>query len=196
LDVIAAYIDFEGDMNGLFTTVMLSNALDDEERYRKWIDEEIEAGRVEAYDAYTKESKKSKKARMDNFRNEGKAAMEYAKEMGVYDKLFGDNDKNGTKETNGKKAESDTSGLAALIQQRQKARANNFLADLEEKYASKQKNGKKRRRVEEPIEEVEEPPEEMFQKNRVTMEKSKAKKVKSTEELKPTGVRKSKRTKR
>ena len=33
-DLLAAYEEFEGDMNGVYETVMLSSVLDDDERFR------------------------------------------------------------------------------------------------------------------------------------------------------------------
>jgi DnaJ family protein C protein 9 len=140
-------------MDGIFEEVMLSNPLEDEDRFRAMIDEEIDEKRVEAYEAYIKESKTKRKKRVAEAKKEAKEAMQMAEELGVKDKLFG-NGKGGAKK--GKKGGGeDTSGLAALIQQRQKERSGNFLADLEAKYAPK----KKGKRVME-----DEPPEEAFEK--------------------------------
>ncbi|KAF2400865.1 DnaJ-domain-containing protein [Trichodelitschia bisporula] len=137
LAVIEAYVLGEGDMEAVFEGVMLSDPIVDEERFRGIIDAEIEAKRVEAYDAYAKESKKKRAKRVANAKKEAKEAEEMARELGVADKLYG----NGTKK--GKKGEPDMDGLAAIIQQRQQERAGNFLADLEAKYAPK-KRGTKR----------------------------------------------------
>jgi DnaJ homolog subfamily C member 9 len=79
-------------------------------------------------------------------------AMELAEELGVKEKLFGTN----TKGKKSKKGGNDEAGLAALIQQRQKGRQENFFDNLEAKYAG----GKKPKRRA-----VDEPPEEAFQKN-------------------------------
>jgi DnaJ family protein C protein 9 len=185
LAVIEAYVNGEGDMEAVFEQVMLSNPLDDEERFRKIIDDEIDEKRVEAYDKYVKETKASRKRRATNAKKEAAEALEMARELGVEKKLFG----NGTskkRKANDAEEEPDYSDLAALIQQRQKSRAGNFLADLEAKYASPKKGGKKSKRAA-----VEEPPEEAFQK---TAERAKRNSVKATEET--VRPRKSKRAKR
>jgi DnaJ family protein C protein 9 len=167
LDVIGSYMNNEGDMDALFEEVMLSNAIDDEDRFRKIIDEEIDAKRVEGYPAYVKESKAKRKKRVTDAKKEAEEAMEMAEELGVKDKLFGGHGTKGTgsSKKKGKKGEGDLSGLTALIQQRQKDRQDNFFTNLEAKYASKSKKtagGKNKRgsRV------MNEPPEEAFQRNR------------------------------
>lgn len=68
---------------------MVSSVLDDEQRFRTIIQTAIDAGEVEAYKAFTKETAKSKKARRKKAEGEAKEAEEYAKEIGVWDVLFG-----------------------------------------------------------------------------------------------------------
>ncbi|KAK5662010.1 hypothetical protein OQA88_10121 [Cercophora sp. LCS_1] len=129
-DILAAYEEFEGDMDSIYETVMLSNVLEDDERIRKVIDEAIESGDVEPFKKYTKETKKSKQARIKAARGEAKEADELAKELGVYDKL------------RGKKSKKDSeAGLAALIQRNQASRANAF-DSLIEKYGGKKRSAK------------------------------------------------------
>lgn len=185
LDVIASYVNNEGDMDGIFEEVMLSNPLEDEDRFRKMIDEEIDEKRVEAYEAYVKETKTKRKKRVAEAKKEAKEAMQMAEELGVKDKLFG-NGKGGAKK--GKKGEVDTSGLAALIQQRQKERSGNFLADLEAKYAQPKKKGK---RVME-----DEPPEEAFEATAKRSKKNQKVASANTDVGQETGERRSKRVKR
>jgi DnaJ family protein C protein 9 len=187
LDVIASYVNNEGDMDGIFEEVMLSNPLEDEERFRKMIDEEIDEKRVEAYEAYIKESKTKRKKRVAEAKKEAKEAMQMAEELGVKDKLFGSSNASANKGKKGKKGEEDTSGLAALIQQRQKARAGNFLADLEAKYAPK----KKGKRVAE-----DEPPEDAFVKTAQRVKKSSKSDKASPKVEQDAGERRSKRVKR
>lgn len=184
LAVIAAYVNGEGDMERIYEEVMLSDPLEDEERYRKWIDEEIEACRVEAYPAYTKETKAAKKGRMNRAKAERKEAEEYAKELGLHDKLFG----NGESGKKTKKGGDDMGGLKALIQQRQKERSKDFLADLEAKFAPK-KNKKRK-----SGEKFEEPTEEAFERTAKRVKKSKA--GESAVEPAEAVERKSKRMKR
>ena len=149
-DVLAAYEEFEGDMDALYEQIMCSNVLDDDERFRTIIDEAIKEGSAESYKKYSKESKSSKKQRIDKAKREADEAMELAEELGVKDKLFGNGKAKG-----GKKKGGDEDALAALIQQRQKGRAANFFDDLEAKYGG----GKQGKRKDN------EPPEEAFQKN-------------------------------
>lgn len=131
-DILAAYEKLEGDMDGIYEMVMLSNVLEDDERIRKIIDDAIASGDVEAFTKYTKETKKSKQARIKAARSESKEADELAKELGVYDKL------------RGKKSKKDSeASLAALIQRNQASRASAF-DKLAEKYGAKPTKGNKR----------------------------------------------------
>jgi DnaJ family protein C protein 9 len=154
-DVLAAYEDGEGVWDAIYEAVMLSNPLEDEERFRGYIDEAIEKGEVKAFKAYTKESKKAKKERMDAAKGEAAEAEEMAKELGVHDKLF--------KKGKGSKKEADEDALKALIQGRAAGRSS-FLDNLEAKYAGQQKKGKKGKgkRGSEEVEDGE-PSEEAFQ---------------------------------
>lgn len=164
--VLENYRASKGKWAGIYANVMLSDPLEDEERYRGYIDEAIKKGEVEAYKAYTHESEKQKEKRMKDARNEGKEAMAYAEELGVSEKLFG------TKAKKGKKENSEA-GLADLIKSRQAGRSS-FLDQLEAKYAAKEKDakkgrGKKGKRTSEEIEDEDDidddgmPSEEAFQ---------------------------------
>jgi len=158
-DVLRAYEEHEGDMDALYEEIMCSNVLEDDDRFRRIIDEAIKEREVQEYEQYAKETKASRKKRVQKAKVEEAEAMELAEELGVKDKLFG----NGTKGANGKSSkggkkskENGEDALRALIQQRQKGRAENFLDGLEAKYGG---GGKSKRRA------VDEPPEEAFQKN-------------------------------
>lgn len=148
-DLITAYELHEGDMDAVYEEVMCSNVLEDDKRFRKIIDQAIQDGEAEPHEAYTKESKSSKKRRVQKAEKEADEAMELAEELGVKDKLFG----NGSKS---RKKGGDEDALKALIQQRQKGRAENFMDNLEAKYAGTKKGKRK---------ESDEPPEEAFQNN-------------------------------
>ncbi|KAJ4365350.1 hypothetical protein N0V85_009260 [Neurospora sp. IMI 360204] len=156
-DVLAAYTEFEGDMDGVYESVMLSNVLEDDERFRAWIDEAIEKGEVEAHPNYTKETKKKRAARVKAARGEAKEAEELAKELGVYDKLMGsgkgDSSKGGKATSKGGKGKKDDGegALAALILARQQSRGNMF-DKLAEKYGAKPKGKGGKRKAEEPPE--------------------------------------------
>ncbi|KAK6207101.1 hypothetical protein LQW54_007530 [Pestalotiopsis sp. IQ-011] len=125
-DVLAAYEQFKGSIDKVYEVVMLSSVLEDDERFRAIIDEAIADGDVKAFKPYTNENKKTKDARVRAARAEATEAEEYAKELGVHDKLF--NKKKGKKEKKDPQAD-----LAALIQGRQKSRAG-FFDNLETKY--------------------------------------------------------------
>lgn len=126
-DVLDAYKRRKGNVDKIFKDVMLSNALYDEERFRQYIDSAVAAGELESFNAYTQESENAKKKRKKVAKREEAEAKEHAKELGVYESLFGD----------GKPKSKKDNGLASLIQQRQKERAATFLDDLEAKYAGK-----------------------------------------------------------
>lgn len=87
--VLEAYTSGQGSLDVVFERVMVSSVLDDEERFRGMIQAAIDAGEVEAYKAFTKETAKSKKERRKKAEGEQKEAEEYAKELGVWDVLFG-----------------------------------------------------------------------------------------------------------
>jgi DnaJ family protein C protein 9 len=195
LDVIAAYVNYEGDMDGLFEEVMLSNPLEDEDRFRAMIDEEIDAKRVEAFETYTKETKGKRKKRIAEAKKEEKEAMEEAEKLGVADKLFATN--KATNGKKGKKGEPDISGLELLIKGRQKDRATNFLADLEAKYATANSSKKKSSKR---VADDSGPSEEAFEKAAQRMKKARARKnneeVANAEQEEAVEGRRSKRVKR
>lgn len=144
-------------MDAVYETVMLSNVVEDDERFRRIIDAAIDDGEVEAYPAYTKETKKRRRERLRAAKAETAEAEEYAKELGVHDQLFSDGTRSGAAQGKKGKKKKDNSedALAALIKRNQQTREG-FLDRLEEKYApqSKAKKGRKRQVEEEPSEEA------------------------------------------
>lgn len=169
--VLEAYEAGEGDMDNIYEEVMLSNPLEDDDRFRAIIDDAIKMGTVEGFTKYTKESKKSKANRVKKAQGEAEEAREMAREMGVETELFGngtvevESSKKGKKKSKKVEAGSEDA-LAAIIQKRQQSREEDFFSNLEAKYAPK---GKKSKRT------MEEPPEEAFQ--RTAERKSKSKKA-------------------
>ncbi|KAK0385420.1 hypothetical protein NLU13_7896 [Sarocladium strictum] len=158
-DLLVAFEQCEGDMDQVYETVILSDVLEDDARFRKIIDEAIEKRDVPAFKAYVNESNKKRTARAKQARAEAAEAEEYAKELGVADKLFAKD--SGKKK--GKKGGKDSSedALAALIQKRQQDRrqdAEDFLDGVAERWGAKapvkNKKGKKRAMEEEPSEEA------------------------------------------
>ncbi|KAM7224122.1 hypothetical protein V8F06_000595 [Rhypophila decipiens] len=136
-DLLAAYQEFEGDMDKVYEHVMLSNVLKDDERFRSIIDEAIDKGEVEGYRKYTRETKKARAARVKAASREAQEADEYAKELGIYDKLNGGG---GSKKKTGGDKEEDggEAALLALIQKNQANRASAF-DKIAEKYGAKPK---------------------------------------------------------
>ncbi|KAI2463746.1 DnaJ domain-containing protein [Annulohypoxylon bovei var. microspora] len=173
-DLLIAYEQHKGKMDRIYESVMLSDVLEDDERFRTIIDEAIASKDVTAFKAYTHESKRSKEARTKAAQNESAEAEEYAKELGVHDKLFGSKDKKGDKgkgkgKGKGKKGSSEDD-LAALIRSNQQGRSN-FLDNLAAKYgaAPSTKKGKKR------VVPEEEPSEEAFQAAAARLKKGRKK---------------------
>lgn len=155
-DLLAAYTKYKGKWSGIYQTVMLSDLIEDEERFRTIIDAAIAEGEVKAWKAYTGETERQKEARRRGSEREGREAVEHARKIGVYDKLFGEEKGGGG---NGEDA------LAAMIQKRQVGRGS-FLESLEAKYAgeSKKVKGKKgKKRGSEDEDGDGEPSEEAFQ---------------------------------
>lgn len=148
-------------MDALYETIMLSNVLEDDERFCKIIDDAIRSGAVISYADCPRESYKEREIRLRRARKqankEARDAERYAKEIGVHDKLFGDNKGKGKGKGKGKDNSED--GLAALILKRQQDRSgDNFLDRIAEKYGATGGTGKKGKKRATP----DEPPEEMF----------------------------------
>lgn len=160
-DLLAAYTKFEGSMDEIYEYVMLSNVLEDDERFRAIIDKAIEEGKVTTFKAYRQETSRSRTKRTKKAREEEKEAEAYAKELNLPASFFGGTDEH-PHDKKGQKKQKEEDSLKMLIQQRQTQRQQNFFDALEAKYApttTEKKKGKKRER------EVDEPPEEAFQKN-------------------------------
>ncbi|NXI40542.1 DNJC9 protein, partial [Galbula dea] len=123
-DIKAAYVDFEGDMDGIMESVLCVDYTD-EPRIRKIIEKAIDAGEVPSYKAFVKESKQKMIARKRRVEKEAKEAEKTKDELG----LSGEGD------------------LEALIQRRHKDRKKEmdaFLAQLEAKYGNNAKKGGKK----------------------------------------------------
>ena len=185
---------------------MLSNPLEDEDRFHEIIDKAIEAGEVEGYKAYLKESKSSRDARMKKARREADEAAREKKVNARYQSIFGGDGKgasavNGsilsTNEGDGnsndaepmtsrqkksKRGHGDLGNLAAMIQSRNKTRGEAFLDSLEAKYGgtSASDNGFKRKAGEEPDEEA-------FQRTKAKMAKTSAQREEKTNPNGKTG---------
>jgi DnaJ family protein C protein 9 len=153
-DLLNAYIKGKGSLGTVYQLVMLSDILEDDERFRNIIDEEIAATNIKPFPAYTRET--------DATRQKAKDAE--IKRREAYDDHEGNKEREETAKGKSKaKAKKggagDMADLAALIQSRQKARSGDFFGALEAKYAPKPRGSKRSTPMEEP-------PEEMFEANR------------------------------
>jgi DnaJ family protein C protein 9 len=160
--VLEIYTKYEGKMEKLYQNVMLSDPAEDEERFRAIIDHAIKEGAVQGYKNYTEEPEKKRLRRVAQAKKrkekEAKETEKHAADLGIMKK--------------GKaRKEVVEEDLAALIQQRQKVRAGDFLADLEAKYAPKGKARSKRSLVDD------EPSEEAFVKTEAGRKSKRSKKA-------------------
>ncbi|KAK6005036.1 hypothetical protein QM012_007815 [Aureobasidium pullulans] len=145
--LLSAYTKYKGDMNKIYQQIMVSNPAVDEDRFRKIINKAIEKEEVAAHPKFTQESQKSIDRRIAKANEEAEEAEEHGKKTASKTKA------------KAKGGDSDLSSLAAMIQQRNKARSEDFLDNLAEKYgAAPKKKGKKR------AQSPDEPPEEAFER--------------------------------
>ncbi|KOS20045.1 DnaJ -like protein subfamily C member 9 [Escovopsis weberi] len=172
-DLLIAYGECEGDMDQIYERVVLSNVLEDDERFRKMIDQAIEERDVPSFKAYKNETKRKRLARRKAAGAEAQEAEEYAKELGVHEKLFGDGPTKGTAKGKGAKGKKGSEAdLAALIQSRQKERSDALFDRLAEKYGATSNKGKKGKKG--SAKEDDEPSEEAFQAAAASLAKRKA----------------------
>jgi DnaJ family protein C protein 9 len=137
-DVLNAYIASKGCMNAVFSKVLASSPLEDEDRFRKILDDAIKNGEVKAYAKYTNESTASRHKRRREAEAEAGEAVELAKDLGLHDKLFGNG--KGKKSSKGE----ELGALSALIKNRQQSRMEGLFASMEAKYgggSTKKKKG-------------------------------------------------------
>lgn len=147
-DLLSAYTEHKGDMDGVYDSVMLSNVIDDDERFRAIIDKAIADKEVEDFPLYSQESESTKQRRLKRAQKEAKEAEKLAKEVETKKKK-----KAGAASKAAAGSAAGEDDLLALITRRQQDRGQGFLAHLEEKYGGKSK-GKKRGAVDEPPEEA------------------------------------------
>ncbi|KAI4609854.1 uncharacterized protein J4E87_010971 [Alternaria ethzedia] len=173
-DLVKAFKKVKGNLNKVYDLVMLSDILEDDDRFRKILDEEIENGTVSSYPAYEAETDETRQKAKDA---EKKRREDFDKKQAQKEESGATNGKTKAKaKPKGKKGGTDDmAGLAALIQQRQKSRAGNFFDSLEAKYAPKSRGSKRSTPMEEPSEEA-------FEANRKKQKKSGGSKKKAKEE--------------
>lgn len=154
--MLAAYDESEGDIDAVMSSVMCSTDVD-EERFVALINDAIEAGQVKSTKAWRAglKDKKARARRRAQASKEAKEAEEYAKELGVHDKLFAASGSGSGKGSTKNKKSANASGgggqqgdedaLRALIQSKQASRMDSLMSSLEAKYGSGKKPPKKRK---------------------------------------------------
>ncbi|KAG5517918.1 hypothetical protein PMAC_000373 [Pneumocystis sp. 'macacae'] len=123
-DLYFAYEQCKGSMKDIFSYVLCSNMLLDEERFRVMIDKGIERKELKKYKNYSQETSTQKRKRLKEAKKEAIEAEELAKELGL-DKTL--------KRIKGEDQ------LQALIQQRQATRMETLIDSLEAKYGNPKK---------------------------------------------------------
>lgn len=143
-DVLKAYQESTGNMDRIYEGIIFSNVVDDDDRFRGYIDHAIAHEQVEPYETYTHESVSTKQKRLKAAQKEARQAVKLQENL------------DSKKRSKGKKADDGLGDLAALIQQRQQSRGESFLDNLDAKYGSGAKKSQGKRKA------PEEPPEEAF----------------------------------
>ncbi|SJX64580.1 related to DnaJ protein [Sporisorium reilianum f. sp. reilianum] len=157
-DILDAYNETEGDLAGIFERVPCGEFLADEERFIGIIDDAIKQGEIKATPTWkrTKKDEAGRKALREKAKGEAAEAEKLAKELGVWDDLFGSGKGSGKPargSSKGKVSKSkskaadageddDLAGLAALIQRKNQNRVSQFddmIAKLEAKAGVKEK---------------------------------------------------------
>ncbi|CAN6633744.1 hypothetical protein TRVA0_014S01266 [Trichomonascus vanleenenianus] len=126
-DIIEAYEAGKGSLDYVFESVPHADVTVDEERIRRIIQDQIDAGNVKAYAKFTKETSKDRKRRRRAAEKEAAEAEELAEELGL----------NKAKKQARSKGKDDEGALAMLIKNRGRQRFDSMLSGIEEKYAKK-----------------------------------------------------------
>ncbi|KAF2651328.1 DnaJ-domain-containing protein [Lophiostoma macrostomum CBS 122681] len=161
-DLSKAYNVFGGNLDAIYESVMLSDILEDDDRFRSILAEEIEKGNLESLPAY--ERSNTEAAREKSKAAERKRREKFHKKHGTPAEAA----KKAKAEQGRKKQQPSSMGdLAAIIQSRQRARGNiDTLADhIAAKYASKPGSKKRASALDDM------PSEEAFQATREKMNK-------------------------
>ena len=124
-DLLDAYRKHEGRLALIYESVMCSDMLADDDRFRAILQSEIDAGALPAFDSFTNESDGSREKAKEA---ELKRRQDFDKRQAKKGKARG-----------GGGANDGLDDLAALIRNKNKGRGDDFIANLEAKYAPKAK---------------------------------------------------------
>ena len=148
-DLLMQYTTHKGNMTKVYEHVTLSNPLEDDDRYRKWINEAIKKDEVKSYKAFVKESVESIKYRKDEAKKEAEEAEELKQMLKKSGSWFD--------------PPSDHEGhdlLALAVREKNKSRSIAFLDEMMAKYGNKPSRKKGNESL------LSEPSEEAFERNR------------------------------
>ncbi|KAJ1937364.1 hypothetical protein FBU59_004771 [Linderina macrospora] len=143
-DIIAAYSLHGGDLDLIFTEVMLAE-IEDEQRFIEVIEKAIKDKKIKRTKNFTK-SKKGSKERKKKAEKEAEEADALRKELGLDDQLRKVKDRKSKRKRGGEDDDGDDDDAAfkALIRQRSTSRMGSIIASIEEKYVQQEaKKGKK-----------------------------------------------------
>ncbi|KAJ2704466.1 hypothetical protein FB645_003254 [Coemansia sp. IMI 203386] len=172
-DIVAAYNTHQGDLDLIFTEVMLAE-IEDEPRFVDIIEACIKEKLIKRTKIYTK-SKKSADKRKAMADQEAREADALRKELGLDDKLRKAKKDKGSKRKRGKDDDgddddNDEAALGALIRQREGNRMSAIIANIEAKYTNdnektskKGRNKGKGKKQKQTVDPFTEPSEEEFQ---------------------------------
>ncbi|KAI4716629.1 DnaJ-domain-containing protein [Aureobasidium sp. EXF-10727] len=152
--LLSAYTKHKGDMNKIYQQIMVSNPAVDEERFRGILNDAIDKEEIAPFPKFTDETQKSIDRRIAAANEEAEEALEHGKKTAAAAK------KKTSKASKAGAGDGDLSSLAALISQRNKARSEDFLDNLAEKYGATASKKKGKKRAQSP----DEPPEEAFER--------------------------------
>eukprot|EP00644_Phytophthora_capsici_P009301 jgi/Phyca11/6573/fgenesh1_pm.PHYCAscaffold_13_\ len=161
-DVLAAYTKYEGEMQHVMDSIMLSTD-DDEERFAKIIQKAIKDKEVKTFPTwreYVKEQSKKKKKKKETPAEQKRKQAKREKEEREAEELFN--------KIRGKRGEG--SGSTALSTERKRG-FDSLLGSLEAKYAEKGKKSKRKA----PPRDIGEPSEEEFLATQKRLKRSKKK---------------------
>ncbi|XP_019638407.1 PREDICTED: dnaJ homolog subfamily C member 9-like [Branchiostoma belcheri] len=123
-DLKSAYLEHEGDMDDIMDAVTLAT-LEDEPRFRKLLIGQIRSGDLPNFPAFSQEDRSKQQRRKCKAKKEAKEAESAMKELGM----------DGSEDVLQK--------MIAQRSQNRESQFNNFMADLEARYAPKGKKTKK-----------------------------------------------------
>ncbi|UZJ56063.1 hypothetical protein CBS101457_005383 [Exobasidium rhododendri] len=195
-DILKGYEACKGNLPAIVDHVPFLSLREDKVRVEELIEDSIKAKEVTRYKGWDESRKDAKLIAQAEKKEakEEKEAMEMAREMGVYDALFGkdaqtkgSNDKSkkrkGGQDKGDDKGDDDFAALQSIIAKRNEQRSGHIdglIARLEAD-ASKKANGgaKKSKKASLAAEPEEGPSEEHFERTRARLEANKAKSAKS-----------------